>query len=95
MSMNAEFVQVDAVELERMEKNPAWAESLFHNAPSMMPPSLASLSQVLQDRMRSSGPRLMADVLSQMNPEVRKQMEARLGITVEALASGQTAASCC
>lgn len=89
MSMNAEFVQVDPAELERMKKNPAWAESLFHSPPSMMPPSLASLSQVLQDRMRASGPRLMADVLAQMNPEMREQMEARLGITTEALASGQ------
>jgi Domain of unknown function (DUF1877) len=89
MSMNAEFVQIDEVELARIEHSPAWAETLFHNGPSVMPPQLAALSQALEDRMRASGPKLMADVLSQMNPEIRKQMEARLGVTAAALASGE------
>jgi len=87
--MHATFVQIDAAELARFQKDPAWAEILFHNGPPVTPPSFAALSQVLQDRLRSSGPRLMADVLSQMNPEMRKQMEARLGITVAALSSGE------
>jgi len=89
MSMNAEFVQIDATELARIKRSPAWAETLFHNGPSSMPPQLAALGQALEDRMRASGPRLMADVLSQMNPEVRKQMEARLGVTAATLASGE------
>jgi hypothetical protein len=89
MSMNAEFVQIDAAELARIKRSPAWAETLFHAGPSSMPPQLAALGQALEDRMRSSGLRLMADVLSQMNPEMRKQMEARLGVTAATLASGE------
>jgi len=89
MSMSAEFVQVDEAELARIKKDPSWAETLFESGPPIVPPSLAALSQALQDRMRSSGPRLMADVLAQMNPEMRKQMEARLGVTAAALASGE------
>ena len=90
MSMSAEFVQVDEAELARIKKDPSWAETLFESGPPIVPPSLAALSQALQDRMRSSGPRLMADVLAQMNPEMRKQMEARLGVTAAALPKGNS-----
>jgi hypothetical protein len=89
MSMSAEFVQIDETELARIKQNPACAEALFHAAPSIIPPQLAALSKALENRMRASGPKLMADVLSQMNPEIRKQLEAKLGVTAAALAAGE------
>lgn len=88
MSMNATFVQIDEAELARLKSDPEWAETLFRAGP-VLPPSLAALSNVVQDRLRASGPRLMADVLKQMDPKVREQLEARLGITTAALASGE------
>jgi hypothetical protein len=89
MSMNATFVQIDETELARLKKDPAWAETLFAAGPAVLPPSLAALSNVVQDRLRASGPRLMADVLKQMDPRIREQLEARLGMTTSALTSGE------
>jgi hypothetical protein len=86
MSMNATFVQVDAAELSRIQADLSSAEALFQDE-FLAGPALA-LTRLMQDRMRSGGPRLTADALSRLPPPLRQQLEASLGRTTAALAAG-------
>lgn len=90
MSMQAVFIQVDADEAARIHADPSLAEALFEN-PAEMAAGLAAfgkLNAVMQERMRTTGPQMMAKQLSQMDPRLREMLEQRLGTTAEALASG-------
>lgn len=87
MSMNATFVQVDQAELSRLRADPSLAEALFVPE-SAAPPGWANLSKLVQDRMRSNGPQLMATALSRLDPALREEIEKRLGRTTAALSTG-------
>jgi hypothetical protein len=90
MSMNAVFVQVGEDELTRLYAHPSQAEMLFENGSAAA--SLAAfgkLSQVMQDRVKAMGPQMVADALSRLDPRLRSALEARLGATTQAMASGQ------
>jgi hypothetical protein len=88
MSMNAVFVQVDPAELARLQADPSMAEALFQDGP-LIPPAFMALSEKMQERVRAAGPNMLADVLKRMDPSIRSQLEARLGRTASAFATGQ------
>jgi hypothetical protein len=90
MSMTAVFVQVSQDELAGIQADPLRVEILFANGSAAA--SLAifgKLSQVMQERVKSMGPQMMANALSRLDPKTRTMLEARLGSTTEALAAGQ------
>src|SRR5260370_40866984 len=87
MSMNAIFVQVNAAELSRLQVNPSLAEALFQDGP-LIPPVFMELSKKMQDRVRASGPQMVAGALSRLDPRIRKQVEERLGLTAASMAAG-------
>jgi hypothetical protein len=87
MSMNAEFVQVDAAELVRIQKEPSMAEALFHDGP-IIPPVFAQLNEKMQERVRTLGPQKLAAALEQLDPRIRQKLEERLGESTASLASG-------
>lgn len=87
MSMNATFVQVDMAELSRFQVDPSLVEALFESG-SGIPPAFVALTKTMQDRVRAAGPQMLAGALSRLDPEMRKQLEERLGRFTSALASG-------
>jgi hypothetical protein len=87
MSMNATFVQVDEAELARLVADPSLAETLFQGD-AVIPPAFMALSKTMQERVRTAGPKLMADALSRLDPALRKQIEESLGRTTAAMAGG-------
>lgn len=87
MSMTALFVQVDAAEATRLEAAPALAEQLFTDNPPV-PPAFLNLGKGMEERMKTSGPQLLAKALQGLDPRIREQLEARLGRTTESLAQG-------
>jgi len=91
MSMNAVFIQIDAEEAARIQTDPSLAEALFEN-PSEVAASMATFGKLaagMQERVRTMGPQMMAQTLSQMDPRLREMLEQRLGTTADALAAGQ------
>src|SRR5579864_1005150 len=87
MSMIAKFVQVESVELSRLQDNPSLVEALFDDGPAM-PSQFVALAEKMQERVRTSGPQLLGAALERMDPALRKQIEASLGRTAAALAGG-------
>jgi hypothetical protein len=47
------------------------------------------MTDAMQQRLRAIGPKTMAATLSRFPESVRQQIEARLGLTTAAMASGQ------
>ena len=89
MSMNAAFVQVDTAELARFQVDPSLVEALFDNESAVAAmPALFALTKTLQDRVRAAGPQMLAGALSRLPPEIRKQLEERLGRSTTELAAG-------
>jgi len=88
MSMNAEFVQVAAFDLKRIQADPSQAEALFLDGP-MIPLVSTKLNESMQERVRATGPQMLAQALSHFDPQLRKQIEERLGQSMAELASGQ------
>ena len=88
MSMTAVFIQVDADELAKIEAKPSLAEALFQTGPAM-PLVFGELSKKMEERVRTSGPKLMASALANLDPRIREQLEARLGGTTQQFASGE------
>src|SRR5271157_1588998 len=87
MSMNAAFVQVDTAELARFQVDPSLVEALFDNESAVAAmPALFALTKTLQDRVRAAGPQMLAGALSRLPPEIRKQLEERLGRSTTELA---------
>ena len=80
MSMNATFVQVDTAELSRFQVDPSLVEALFEDGAAVAAlPALFALTKTVHDRVRSGGPQMLAGALSRLPPEIRKQLEERLG----------------
>ena len=88
MSMVAVFVQVDAEEFAKVEANPALAEAFFHTGPPI-PMAFSELSKKMEERVRTAGPQMLAGALSNLDPRIREQLEARLGGTAQQFAAGQ------
>lgn len=89
MSMNATFVQVDAAELSRFQVDPSLVEALFEDGTAVAAlPALFALTKAMQDRVRAGGPQMLAGALSRLPPEIRKQLEERLGRSTTELAAG-------
>jgi uncharacterized protein DUF1877 len=89
MSMNAIFVQVEDSEIARFEAEPDSVEALFAN--ETLPTQQLNMTDAMQQRLRAIGPQTMAATLSRFPESVRQQIEARLGLTTAAMASGQGA----
>jgi hypothetical protein len=50
---------------------------------------LLNMTAAMQERLRATGPQMMAETLSRLPEPLRQQIEASLGRTTAALASGQ------
>jgi hypothetical protein len=87
MSMNATFIQVDPAELSRFQADPTLVEALFQGD-TLVPPVFLALAKTMQDRVRTAGPKLLADTLSRFDPAMRKQLEERLGKPTSVFAAG-------
>ncbi len=89
MSMTAVFVQVSPEQISFLEANPSTAESLFQ--PDGVSPlaALGEMNEQMQERMRTTGPQMLAKALASLNPDLRQQLELKLGTTVGHLASGE------
>ena len=77
MSMNAMFVQVDDAELSSLKADPDSAEALFENDP-VPGGNLFALTKAMQERVRATGPQLLENALSTLDPCTRQQMQERL-----------------
>jgi hypothetical protein len=88
MSMNAIFVQVEDAEIARFEADPDLVEALFAD-PGPPTAGLLNVAAAMQERLRASGPQTMAATLSRLPGPLRQQIEASLGRTAAAIASGQ------
>jgi hypothetical protein len=88
MSMNAIFVQVEDAEIARFEADPDSVEALFANQ-TMPTTGLLNMAAAMQERLRAIGPQTMAATLSRLPDSLRQQIEASLGRTTAAMASGQ------
>lgn len=71
MSMNATLVQVDAIELARLQRDPSLAEALFQGE-SPTPDALATLSKVVQERMKTVDPQVLAERLASLDPRMKE-----------------------
>lgn len=89
MSMNAVFIQVTPAELERIEKVPALAESLFQEGVASPLAAFGDLSKKMEDRIRAAGPQLLGQALAKLDPRIREQLEQRMGATAAQFSSGQ------
>src|SRR5215470_18098215 len=88
MSINAMFVQVEDAEIARFEADPDSVEALFANQ-TLPTAGLLNMTAEMQQRLRTMGPETMAAALSRLPDSLRQQIEASLGRTTAALASGQ------
>jgi Domain of unknown function (DUF1877) len=86
--MNAMFVQVEDAEIARFEADPDSVEALFANQ-TLSTTGLLNMTAAMQQRLRAIGPKTMAETLSRFPDSLRQQIEASLGRTAEAMASGQ------
>jgi hypothetical protein len=50
---------------------------------------MSKLGAVMQDRVRTMGPQMMAQALSRFDPKTREALEQRLGTSAASLASGE------
>src|SRR5262245_13015855 len=88
MSMSAIFVQVEDAEIAGFEADSDSVEALF--ASQTLPTvGLLNMTAAMQERLRAIGPQAMAESLSRLPPPLRQQIEASLGRTTAALASGK------
>ncbi len=90
MSMNAIFVQVEDAEIARFESDPDSVEELFTDQ-TLPTAGLLNMASAMQGRLRAIGPEAMAATLSRLPDSLRGQVEASLGRTTAAMASGQGA----
>lgn len=87
MSMNATFVQVEEIELSRIQADPSLAEPLFEGD-TLVPPAFIALAKTMQDRVRTAGRKLLADALTRLDPAMRERLEERLGKPTSVFAAG-------
>jgi Domain of unknown function (DUF1877) len=88
MSMNAIFVQVEDAEIARFEADPDSVEALFADQ-TMAAAGLLNMTAAMQERVRAIGPQTIAATLSHLPAPLRQQIEASLGRTTAAMASGE------
>jgi hypothetical protein len=88
MSMNAMFVQVEDAEIARFEADPDSVEALFANQ-TLPTTGLLNMTAAMQERLRAMGPQTMAATLSRLPDSLRQQIQASLGRTTAAMATGQ------
>ena len=88
MSMNAMFVQVEDAEIAQFEADPGSVEALFANQ-TLPTTGLLNMTAEMQQRLRTIGPQTMAATLSRLPDSLRQQIEASLGRTTAAMASGE------
>jgi len=88
MSMNAIFVQVEDAEIARFETDPDSVETLFADQ-TMAAAGLLNMTAAMQERVRTIGPQTIAASLSRLPEPLRQQIEASLGRTTVAMASGE------
>jgi len=88
MSMNAVFVQVEDADIARFEADPDSVETLFADQ-TMAAAGPLKMSAAMQERVRAIGPQTLAATLSRMPEPLRQQLEASLGRTTAAMASGE------
>jgi Domain of unknown function (DUF1877) len=88
MSMNAMFVQVEDAEIAGFEADPDSVEGLFANQ-TLPTTGLLNMTAAMEERLRAIGPQTMAATLSRLPDSLRQQIEASLGRTTAAMASGQ------
>ncbi|HEY1654024.1 MAG TPA: YfbM family protein [Candidatus Tumulicola sp.] len=74
--MNATFVEIDTVELARIQRDPSLAEALFQSE-SGTPESLAALSKVVQDRLKTVDPEVLAAKLEALDPRMKELLAGR------------------
>lgn len=72
--MNATFVQVDALELARLQRDPSQVEGLFQGD-GVIPEAFVKASKVLQERMKVLGSQTLAGGLT--GEDIIKLMEER------------------
>ena len=87
MSMTAMFVQVEDAEIARFEADPDSVEALFANQ-TLPTTGLLNLTAAMHERLRTIDPQTMATTLSRLPDSLRQQIEASLGRTSAAMASG-------
>lgn len=78
MSMTATFVQIDAVELARLQRDPSLAEALFQGD-SVIPDAFIKLSKAMEERVRTVDPQVLGDRLAMLDPRLKAMLTARLG----------------
>ena len=88
MSMSATFIQVDETELSAFRADPSLVERLFADSPSIAPDPTV-LTETVRDRVRTTGPQLLAGALNGLDPTLRQQIESRLGLSTSAMAAGE------
>jgi Domain of unknown function (DUF1877) len=76
MSMMARFVAITPDQLATIKDSPEMVESMF--APDAGSPFEGAVDLV--ERLRRHAPRLVADTLERLPPEVRQQLQQRLGL---------------
>ena len=86
--MNAIFVQVEDAEIGRFAADPDSVEALFANQ-ALPTAGLLNMTAAMQERLRTIGPQMMAETLSRLPDSLRQQIEASLGRSTAAMASGQ------
>ena len=88
MSMNAIFVQIEDAEIAGFEADPDSVERLFANL-TLPTAGLLNMTAAMQKRVKAIGPQAFAETLSRLPEPLRQQIEASIGRTTAALASGQ------
>jgi hypothetical protein len=76
--MNATFVQIDAVELARFQRDPSLVDPLFLGG-TMIPDVFMKLSKTMEDRVRTAGPQMLAEGLARLDPALKERLAERLG----------------
>ncbi|HEY6325496.1 MAG TPA: YfbM family protein [Candidatus Cybelea sp.] len=76
--MNATFVQIDAVELIRFQRDPSLVEALFQGE-TVIPDVFMKLSKTMEDRVKTAGPQMLAESLARLDPSLRELLAERLG----------------
>jgi hypothetical protein len=87
--MTAVFVQVSPEQVSFLEANPSTAEALFQPGGASPLAAMGELSEKMQERMRATGPQMLAKTLASLDPRLRQQLEQKLGATTGQLASGE------
>jgi len=80
MSMMAQFVQITADRLAALTEDPESIEDLFSaGVPAESMARLVNLGENMRQRIIQQGPQMLEKALAQFDPQLRQQLQARLG----------------